>query len=90
MKIINVKLRYTGYKKVKAHLVGGSTGVFAVWRETIIEDNNRKETIIEDNNKRIEIHLAAGDDGYWWEIGCYDIFWISHIIEALEKVSHGK
>jgi hypothetical protein len=26
-------------------------------------------------NGRI-VHFAAGDDGHWWEIGAYDIYWL--------------
>lgn len=31
------------------------------------------------------VHLAAGDDGHWWEIGSYHEYWIPGIVEALEK-----
>lgn len=32
------------------------------------------------------VHLAAGDDGHWWEIGAYHEHWITAIISCLERV----
>lgn len=32
------------------------------------------------------VHMAAGDDGHWWEIGAYHKYWIPQIQKVLTEV----
>ena len=68
-----IELGFDGYMEVEGTVVGGEDGVFATWR-------TKRESGLGDL-----IHLAAGDDGHWWEIGTYDEYWLPQIIEALRS-----
>lgn len=64
------------YEEVDAYLVGGTDGVFAIWTSERPDSPNDL------------IHIAAGDDGHWWELTTFDVFWLNPLVQIMNYVNN--